>query len=151
MPLDNGSSARLARHEPRDRLDPNECRKISHMRLPESHQNPSRATSYRHRRRALAARALELHRAGRDILQIAAEMEIPASRAGSLLAAALAQLPEFDDADLVAQVDVRLDEIAETFRGLLKDDDPKIRMQAAQNLRLVEADRARLIALGMKT
>jgi hypothetical protein len=144
----------LARHEPRDRLDPNEYGKISNVSPTTADPNPTqvpRSTAAYRRRKALAARALELHREGRDILEIAKEMEISASRAASLLTFALEKLPGFDDAELVALSDARLDSLAAVFRRSLDSDDEKIRMQAAESLRRLEADRARLIQLGMKT
>jgi HEAT repeat protein len=108
-------------------------------------------TERRHQRRALAARALELHREGKDILAIADAMGITVSRAASLLTFALEKMPGFHDDQLVALSDARLDKLAEVFRRSLDSDDEKVRMQAAESLRRLEADRARLIALGMKT
>jgi hypothetical protein len=144
----------LARHEPRDRLDPNEYGKISNVSPTAADPNPTqvpRSTAAYRRRKALAARALELHREGRDILEIAKEMEISASRAASLLTFALEKMPGFDDAELVQLSDVRLDALAAVFREQLHDTDPKVRMAAARELRQLEDQRARLIALGMKT
>jgi hypothetical protein len=104
----------------------------------------------RMRRRELIKRTLDLYAEGRSIHGISIELDITMERAAELLGAGLMghrvasgdQLATFR----AATADLRLDKLAATFSALLDEPDPRLRLDAAIQLREIEIERAKLLA-----
>lgn len=111
---------------------------------------PPSGAEIRRRRQEGARQVLELYAAGRSVPEIADALGITQHKAASLLGHGIADSPSAEVQHLRALVDVRLDKLTATFRELINDPDSRIRLQAAQGLRQVEADRARLLGLNLK-
>lgn len=101
-------------------------------------------------RRQQLAEVLELHASGLSILAVAARLDVRADKAARLLSEALRSIPAQDIEELRATSELRLDRIARVWSELLNDADPKVRAQAAEGLRRVESDRARLLGTWLK-
>ena len=101
-------------------------------------------------RRERQSEAMELFADGVSITAIARRLGIRLDYATRLVRAGLAALPEQDVDELRAGSEVRLDRIAGVWSELLNDPDPKVRAQAAEGLRRVESDRARLLGTWQK-
>ena len=111
--------------------------------------HPTRS-EYKRRRRLLARQVLELYAAGKSTLDIAVELEIPASRVGSLLGHALTEEPAAANTELRGVTAARLDKLAREFGEMMTDSDPKVRLAAARELRATEDQRARLFGLNLR-
>jgi hypothetical protein len=115
---------------------------------PSLHQTRSQ---YKRRRRELARQVLELYAEGKSAMDIAVELEIPASRVGSLLGHALTEEPEASLVELRGVTAARLDRMAREFSELARTaTDDRVRLQALDKCRAVEADRARLFGLNLR-
>lgn len=95
-------------------------------------------------------RAVELHAAGLAVPAIADRIGVTVDRAAKLLTEGIRSLPGSDLDDIRAATEVRLDRLAAVYGSLLDDDDPRVRLQAANGLRQVEADRSRLLGTWLK-
>jgi hypothetical protein len=88
---------------------------------------------------------MELNAAGLSIRDIADRLGIRPERAAKLLHDGIAALPGQNVDDLRTVTELRLDKLSATYGALLDSDDERTRLAAANGLRQVEADRARLL------
>ena len=101
-------------------------------------------------RRQQLAEVLELHASGLSIRAIARRLDLRIDRAAKLLTEGIASLPAQDHDELRATSELRLDKISEVWSSLLDSEDERTRAQAAEGLRRVENDRARLLGTWMR-
>jgi len=107
-------------------------------------------TGQRARHREIVADVMDLHAQGLSPSRIAAQLGMTPARVQKHLAEGIAALPAQEVEELRATSELRLDRLAAVYGELLTNEDPRIRIQAAQGVATVERDRARLLGTWQK-